>query len=332
MVTRTTKILIALAAVAMVGVVFAGWQGVRAWNAWNRIERVEFDLEAAREELPKAVLDHEGQVGPAPTIATVTYDTVLIIGSDERTESSSERQNDAYADAIMLYLLPDNGSGPLIISLPRDLIVVDPCTGVEAKLDRTLAGCGETIGGEELVALAVEDFTGVGVDNFASFRFEAFVSAVDGVGGIEICVPHALREGASDLLPAGCTIADGATALRWIRSRQTQELVDGEWRFAEDVGDTVRVQRQQTLIFALLDRLKGLRSPADLAGLAEDLGSAIVLDETLQLADAVSMVWDLRSVSGSSIRTLTIPTEPAVLPDGSFAVRATTTFAELVEG
>ena len=324
---RTTKILIALASVVAIGVLFAGWQGVRALNAWNRIERVEFDLETARAELPPPVVGADDMPSPAPTVVAVSYETVLVIGSDEHEAKTTDG---AFADAVMLYLLPDDGSGPLIVSLPRDLVVVDPCTGVETKLDRTLAGCGDTIGGEELVALAVEDFTGVGIDNFASFQFEAFVSAVDAVGGVEICVPHALREGGRDLLPAGCSEVDGATALLWIRSRQTQELVDDEWQFAENIGDMARVQRQQTLMFALLDRLKNIRSPGDLAGIAEELGSAIVLDETLGLAEAVSMVWDLRSVSGSSIRTLTIPTESTTLPDGSFAVRATVTFADVI--
>jgi LCP family protein required for cell wall assembly len=326
-VKRTTKILIALASVVAIGVLFAGWQGVRALNAWNRIERVEFDLETARAELPAPVVVADEVPSPAPTVVAVSYETVLVIGSDDHEARTTEV---AFADAVMLYLVPDNGSGPMIVSLPRDLVVVDPCTGEETKLDRTLAGCGESIGGEELVAIAVEDFTGVGVDNFASFQYEAFVSAVDAVGGVEICVPHALREGSKELLPAGCSEVDGATALPWIRSRQTQELVDDEWRFAADVGDAARVRRQQVLLFALLDRLKTLRSPADLAGMAESLGSAIVLGDTLQLAEAVSMVWDLRSVSGSSIRTLTIPTEATTLPDGSFAVRATVTFAELI--
>jgi LCP family protein required for cell wall assembly len=327
LVTTKTKILIVLASVVVGAVLFAGWQGVRAWTAWNRIDRVAFDLETARSELPPSPPDIDEVSTPAPTVSIVEYQTILLIGSDEK---APEFQEGAYADAVMFYLLPDDGSGPLIVSLPRDLIVVDPCTGEETKLDRTLAGCGDAIGGEELVALAVEDFTGVGVDNFASFRFEAFVAAVDAVGGVEICVPRALREGAAELLPMGCSEVDGTTALRWIRSRKTQELVGDEWQFVEDVGDLARVQRQQVLLFALLDRLKGIRSPGDLAGIAEELGSAIVLDETLQLAQAVSMVWDLRSVSGSSIRTLTIPTESVVLPDGSFAVRATVTFAELI--
>jgi len=73
-----------------------------------------------------------------------------------------------------------------------------------------------------------------------------------------------------------------------------------------------------------------IRSPNELAGIAEELGDTIILDETLGIGDAAAMVWDLRSVSGSSIRTLTLPTEPATLTDGSFAVRATTSFAALI--
>lgn len=332
--TRTRKILIVVGSIVAVGVLFAGWQGARTWMAWNNIERIDFNLEEARKALPPAVIETD-----EPTVSTrtttvplVAYDTVLVIGSDERAENVSTNQDGVYADAVMFYMVPNDGSGPLIVSLPRDLIVVNPCTGEETKLDRTLAGCGDAIGGEELVALAVEDFTGIAVDHFASFRFEAFVEMVDAAGGVEICVPNALREGGGELLPAGCSTVDGDQALRWIRSRQTQELVDGEWRFAEANGDAARVERQQILIFALLAELKGIRSPTELAGLAEELGDAIVLDETLGLGDAVAMVWDLRSLAGGSIRTLTVPTEPAILDDGSFALRATMSFAELISG
>ena len=94
----------------------------------------------------------------------------------------------------------------------------------------------------------------------------------------------------------------------------------------------MRVERQQELLFALFDELKGIRSPASLAGLAGELGDTIVLSETLGIGDAVALAWDLRSRSGSSIRTLTVPTEPTTLPDGSFAVRATVPFSGLLEG
>ncbi len=345
--TRKRIILLALSAGVFLFVAFFGWQGARAWWAWNSIERVEFDTAATRELLveraaddPEQAAEPEHDATPTPTYQIIEYDTILAIGSDARSEEVKESlkeqgvaaQEDAFADAVLLWLVPRNGGDPVLVSLPRDLLVVNPCTGEETKLDRTLAGCGDDVSGPELVALAVEDYTGIGVDHFAMFEFDAFVEVIDTLGGIEICVEHATRHGTRDLFPAGCSISDGTKALVWMRSRSTQELIDGEWRFVEGISDFDRVERQQTLMFGMLAKLKSMRSPADLAGLAGSLGDTIVLDESLSMGDAVAMAWDLRSVPSSRIRRLVVPTEPAVTEDESFALRATVAFRELLEG
>lgn len=330
--TRKRIILLAVSAGVLLVVAFFGWQGARAWWAWNTIERVEFDTAEARSRLIEpADVDGGAESTPSPTYAAVEYDTVLAIGNDFNPDAP-DRQEGVYADAVLLWLAPTNGGNPVLVSLPRDLLVVDPCTGEETKLDRTLAGCGEDISGPELVALAVEDYTGITVDHFAMFGFDAFADVVDSIGGVEICVEHALREGASDLLPAGCSVLDGASALRWTRSRMTQEFVDGEWRFVEGVSDFNRASRQQVLMFAMLARLKTMRSPSVLAGIAGSLGDTVVLDKSLSMGDAVAMAWDLRSVPPSRIRQVVVPTEPTVISDGSFALRAIVPFSELLEG
>ena len=53
-----------------------------------------------------------------------------------------------------------------------------------------------------------------------------------------------------------------------------------KWRFADDVGDAVRVERQRELVFALFDEWKGIRSSTQLAGFADQLGDTIVLSDT----------------------------------------------------
>jgi len=314
-------------------VAFFGWQGARAWWAWRGIERIEFNVAEARSllltPLPDVGVDVEVEVTPPP-LELVEYDTVLVIGNDLRPDAT-DRQERVYADAVLFWLDPANGEGPVLVSLPRDLLIIDPCTGEETKLDRTLAGCGDNVSGPELVSLAVEDYTGIAVDHFATFGFEGFVEIIDSIGGVEICVEYALREGGLDIVPAGCSTADGETALRWVRSRNTQELVDGEWRFVAGVSDVARAQRQQELMFAMLARLKEMRSPTAVAGIAESLGDTIALDESLSMAEAVAMVWDLRSVPSSRIGRIIVPTEPAVTTDGSFALRATVPFWELLE-
>jgi len=332
-VTRKRIVLLAVSAGLFLIVAFLGWQGARAWWAWRGIERIEFNVAEARSllltPLPEVGADVEVEATPPPP-ENVEYDTVLVIGNDLRPEAA-DRQERVFADAVLFWLEPTDGKDPVLVSLPRDLLVINPCTGEETKLDRTLAGCGDNISGPELVSLAVEDYTGIAVDHFATFGFEGFVEIIDSIGGVEICVEYALREGGSDIVPAGCSTADGETALRWVRSRNTQELVDGQWRFVAGVSDVARAQRQQELMFAMLARLKTMSSPTAVAGIAESLGDTIALDESLSMAEAVAMVWDLRSVPSSRIGRIIVPTEPAVTTDGSFALRATVPFWELLE-
>jgi len=322
---------VGLAAFISVGAVFAGWQGVRSYRAWQGIERVEFNPVAARQRLPASSAPPTSESADQSQPA-IEYDTVLAIGSDQRPEDLADRQPGAYADAVLFYLAPTNGDEPLLVSVPRDLMVTDPCTGLPTKLNRTLEGCGDDVSGAEHVALALEGYTGIEVDHYAAFGFDAFTDVVDSVGGIEICVEHALRHADRDLLPAGCSVANGATTLLWIRSRTTQEFVDGEWRFVENVSDATRSQRQQQLMLALLARLNEVRSITDLTNTIESLSQAVVLDELMSLGEAVSLAWSLRGMPPSHIRRLIVPTEVVVLDDGSFALRATTTFAELLQG
>ena len=341
--TRRRKILLAVAAGVLVVVALAGWQGARAWWAWRGIERIEFDTAAARSELPglpeSVGGSPEEEPAPIQPLETVEYDAVLAIGSDEPTEEEKLRleeagkpiQEQAYADAILLWLEPEDGGAPALVSIPRDLLVVNPCTHEETKLDRTLAGCGDAASGPELVALAVEDYTGIAIDHFALFGFDAFVDVIDSLGGVEICVDNPLRHAGIDLLPAGCTTASGATALRWVKSRITEEYVDGEWRFVEGVSDQSRSRRQQQLMFAMLAKMKAMRSPTALAGIAESVGDSVSLSESLSMGDAIAMAWDLRSVPPSTIRRLVVPTESVVTEDGSFALRSVVPFRELLE-
>ncbi len=177
--TRKRIILLAVSVGVFLIVAFFGWQGARAWRG---IERIEFDIDEARSRLTP-LPDVEVETTPPP-LEIVEYDTVLVIGND----FSPDRQEGVYADAVLFWLAPTNGGGPVLESLPRDLLVIDPCTGEETKLDRTLAGCGDNISGPEHVALAVEDYTGIAVDHFAILGLDGFVEIIDSIGGLEICV------------------------------------------------------------------------------------------------------------------------------------------------
>ncbi len=82
----------------------------------------------------------------------------------------------------------------------------------------------------------------------------------------------------------------------------------------------------------MLAKMKTMRSPTALAGIAESVGDSVVLSDSLSMGDAVGMAWDLRSVPSSSIRRIIVPTESVVTEDGSFALRGLVPFRELLEG
>ncbi len=312
------RVIVAIAAVAAILLAYLVFSGVRAWLAWRSIDRFAFDLEAARTSL------HTDASG----LRDDEYIAYLVVGIDQRPPGDPTEQANVYADAILLWLDPAGGD-PMLVSIPRDLWVTNPCDGTPTKLDATFAGCGDTVSGPELVSLSVEEFTGIAIDHFAVIRFEGLVGAIDGLGGIELCVPYALRNGPHDILPAGCSMATGDQALRYSRARTSQAFVDGEWRF-EEGGEQLRNKRQQDVLLAMLARVKGVRAPAKIAEIVSSLGDALSLDDTLSMGTAIDLAWTLRSVPIASIRRISIPVESMVTPDGQFAVVPTKTFADLL--
>ncbi len=294
-------ILLLVAAVA-----WSGWQAFRVWRAWRDMDRIPFDVAEAREAMGQqgtipidggqtadgTVEDAEvpGTLPPdvtlptSPRLAPEALQAFLVIGSDYRPQLGAGSR----ADVIVLVLLPADGADPVMVSIPRDLYLPNPCTGGYTRINATLNGCGQAASGPELLSVAVEDFTGVEIDHFAVFDFEGFKAIVDRVGGVEICVEHAVRDSKTDPpldLPAGCTLADGAMTLSWVRSRHTQELVDGVWRGMRGVNDLTRNQRQQELLLEALARLKAFRSVTEFSALVEDVSDAFSIDDGLTLGE-----------------------------------------------
>ncbi|MBM3694979.1 MAG: LytR family transcriptional regulator [Actinobacteria bacterium] len=328
-------------------VAWSGWQVVRVWRAWSSVERIPFDVAEARQALsqlsgpgvpdpfPVDGDDAPGTLPPditiptSPRLADGALQSFLIIGSDYRPERGASTR----ADVILLFLRPADGSDPVLVSLPRDLYLPNPCTpGSYTRINAALNGCGAAVTGPELLAIAVEDFTGVQIDHFAVFDFEGFKAVIDRVGGVRICVDRPVRDTKSELaLPAGCTMGDGATTLAWVRSRKTWEQVDGVWRPMPGVNDLTRNQRQQELLLEALRRLKSFRSITELSALVEDLADAFAIDAGLSLRDAVDVAWDMRSVAVDDIKRPSIPVADYVTAGGAYVLLPRASFAEVLE-
>ncbi|MDH5372573.1 MAG: LCP family protein, partial [Acidimicrobiia bacterium] len=110
----------------------------------------------------------------SPRLPDELFTSYLLVGSD---------LSGALADAIILVLLPEDDSPPILASLPRDLYLPSLCTDSYARINAALGGCRGVATGPELLSLTVEDFTGVAVDHFAQVDFSGFRRVVDVLGG-----------------------------------------------------------------------------------------------------------------------------------------------------
>jgi len=311
--------------VSVVVLATLGWVSYQIWDSWNNVERLSFDTEGAREALGRqriTVPDAPPDTAPPPSAFDESMG-FLIVGSDERHETDLSRR----ADVIIVFVItPD--ADPLLFSIPRDLWISNPCTGGMSRVNANLNGCGDSAPGPEQLAIAVEDFTGIGIDHFAVLGFDGFTAVVDRVGGVEICVENAVRDVKAELdLPAGCTLADGAQTLGWVRSRNTLEFVGGVWRRMA-VNDLTRNQHQQDLVIEALARLNEFNSVADLSAMVDDLAGAFLIDDGLSINGAVELAWRLRGVDTTRIVRIVIPTVGFLSPDGESVLRPTESFRD----
>lgn len=258
--------------------------------AWARIEKVD----AVPDDHGEAI--SEGQV-------------FLLVGSDSREGLSEEEISEfgtgevegQRADTIMLLHRPASGS-PALISVPRDSLVDIPGHG-EGRINAAYAS-----GGGPLLTETIEANTGVAVDDYVEIGFGGFVSIVDAIGGVEVCLDEAIQDSRAHIdLPAGCQDLEGSEALGLARSR-----------YADPRADLGRVENQRMVMGAIADEatsLTTLLNPIAMTRLALSTGDALVLDESTGPLDTFRFAAGMRGVTGDSGATLTVPVEsvgPAV--------------------
>ena len=98
------------------------------------------------------------------------------------------------------------------------------------------------IGGPGCTVRQFEQLTGVRVDHYVVVDFNGFKSMVDAIGGVEVCIPHAVNDPIGHItLPAGTHKFSGDQALNYVRERHS--LGNGS-----DIG---RMKRQQAFIASM---------------------------------------------------------------------------------
>ena len=286
----------------------------------------EEDLEITSEEkiLIETILKNN-----QPENEINNFDSYLLIGSDERSGNSIQTRGNVKgkrADVIILGLVDKVTNKTTLLSFPRDLLILNSCTGKLERINASFSknNCGN---GAENLAAAIYNISGISVNHFASFDFEGFEEIIDSVNGIEICVDTTQREGYSFELQKGCQTTSGLTTLNWVVSRSTEVLVgeksldafgndNSEWELMSGVSDLTRIKRQQYVVLQLINKVKNFESINDLNKLIKALENTFIIDENLTITKAAEILWGFREFNLSEITKLTTPVDYLTLNDG----------------
>ncbi len=248
---------------------------------------------------------------PSESDATSEGTNYLIVGSDSRAELTEEQRaelatGDPESELTDTIMLLHTGGGPsTLVSIPRDSMVDIPGHG-RHKINSAY-GRGESDGeggGPGLLVRTVEGATGLEIDHYVQIGFTGFVSVVDAVGGVDLCVPEAIEDPKAALdIEAGCQTLDQATALGYVRTRATA---------SSDFG---RVERQRAFISALLSKVTSpatLLNPFRVVPLATGLSSAITVDDGTHVWHLAAFGLAMRGVSDGGVTT-TVPVRDGVV-------------------
>jgi LCP family protein required for cell wall assembly len=308
---------------------------VLAATTWGDVNRVNIDRPTtesggpvAQDDQPSDAQQDDGQ----SAVNEPGRQIFLLVGSDSRDDLASTEGFGEFAGQrsdVVMVLIKD-GAKAALLSLPRDLLVDDPCGGGPEKLTLMLEGC-DVMNGPTLLTVAVEKTIGQPINHFALVDLAGFQDAVDAIGGYEICVDNPVRDTRANLeLPAGCTLADGAQTLAWMRSRHTQELTADGWRIIPGMNDLVRNERQRKFLIDMMGRMADFTSPQDMAAAASAVAPYVTIDAELSLLDAAKLAWTLRGYGSDSIEELEVPVYDSTTDSGADVLLPSTPVDEIV--
>jgi LCP family protein required for cell wall assembly len=285
-----------IASIAIVGISAISWAGLGRITA--AIPRV--DAFAGLENRPKK------------ESSAVNY---LIVGSDTREGLSREEikrlrvgGTDVAAgkrsDTMLLIHISKKRDKAAIISIPRDSYALIPehnnSQGKVIPAAYSKINSAYNWGGAPLLIETLESMSDLRIDHYVELNFVGFVRMVDALGGVEICTKKDINDPKSHLtLPAGTHVLDGIDSLKFVRTR----VFDG-------LGDLGRMKRQQEFAGAMLRKATSagvLLNPVKMVDFINSALDSVVTDEGLSQGDLLTLGKQLRNLSASNVRTLTIP-------------------------
>lgn len=278
---------------------------------------------------------HLPTVTPTPTPKTIY--TVMMLGG-----GGAGHQGGELTDTMMLVRADTVKKEIQLVNVPRDIWVNIKMKGTEKTEDKKI-NFAFYAGGPDEMKRVIEMVTGVSVDYYVFADFSGFTKIIDLLGGIDVEVPVSFVDnlypvagkedescGKSDeeikqvtatlsgLLvdqqflcryeriefTKGKTFMDGATALKFVRSRHS--TVGG--------GDFARAQRQQAVVEAVRSKVLSVWSLPKIPSLVSTTMSYIHTD--IRREDVSPLITRLPDAGSYTIKRIILSTD-TILSEGT---------------
>jgi LCP family protein required for cell wall assembly len=237
----------------------------------------------------------EGATTAAPTLqaAPAAWEesdrvNILLMGIDRRPGEAFISRT----DSMMVISINAQANTASILSIPRDLYVQIPGYGQDRINTALVYGArdGDYLDGAALAMQTISTNLNVPVHHFVLVDFGAFVRTIDILEGIEVQVPYDINDplypdmndGYDPLyIPAGMQHFDGATALKYARTRHA----DSDFNRAYRQQQVLFAARQKALTLGLGELL--FRAPSLYREVEEGIRTDLSLEQILSLAKTV---------------------------------------------
>ncbi len=265
------------------------------------------------------ISDNIGPVDTTKSLTEVSEETgtyeplnIVLMGSDTRAGKgnggfgSVDKFGDAQrSDTVIVLHIAGDRKSAIGVSIPRDTIIDLPSCkekgkrvgGYEARFNQAIE-----IGGPGCTVKAVEEMSGLTINNFMLVDFGGFKRIVDALGGVEICLAKPVNDPLSGLdLTAGKHLVKGEEALAFVRVRHG--IADG--------SDTSRIRRQQAFLSSLMRKVLSsgtLLNPAALLGVLGAATQSLTADPQLANIDNLrDLALSLKDLKPTNVTFTTLP-------------------------
>ncbi|MGH9120426.1 MAG: LCP family protein, partial [Acidimicrobiales bacterium] len=215
----------------------------------------------------------------------------------------------------ILHVNPSAGTAE-VLSIPRDTYVTlsGMPSGTGLATDNKINTAFNS--GQDPLIQTIENTFGIPINHFVITSFSGVIDLVQAVGGITLDFPYPVRDNDQgnnnsglDIPHAGCQTLNGNMALALSRSRYYEyEVRPGYWEY-DGSGDLGRIQRQNVVIEAVIDKARSSSyNPVKVNAFLDSIVHDITKDNDMSSSTLIALAQRFHAFSGSALKTLTLPT------------------------